>query len=216
MLGSNWALRWSVIAGLRTAMSTLCVIRTEPLIRPFLSLMKRGITPTPLSPSGGHVKAYLKSYKRPDDYIYHFAHHMFAVRCKAEGVDQFTKFVHLVANTDWSSCDPATPPTEAQSRDSPLQWSPVIWQPHIQVFTHARCRQPFSQCVFAPNYSIINITEMTLSRMTAARRHLSAQLCKFCLLSLTGWSMAKYHPDLIFCRKQPGVGAYIVSILHFS
>jgi len=28
--------------------------------------------------------------------------------------------------------------------------------------------------------------------------------------------MAKHHPDLIFCRKQPGVGAYIVSVLHFS
>ena len=29
----------------------------------------------------GHVKAY----KRPKDYIYHFAHYMFAARCKAEG-----------------------------------------------------------------------------------------------------------------------------------
>jgi len=35
----------------------------------------------------GHVKAYLKSYKRSDDYIYHFAHYMFAARCKAEGVN---------------------------------------------------------------------------------------------------------------------------------
>ena len=50
----------------------------------------------------GHVKAYLKSYKRPDDCIYHFAHYMFAARCKAEGVHQFTKFLHLVASTDWS------------------------------------------------------------------------------------------------------------------
>jgi len=58
----------------------------------------------------GHVKAYLKSYKRPDDYVYHFAHYMFAAKCKAEGVDEFTKFLHLVASTDWSSCDP-DPPT---------------------------------------------------------------------------------------------------------
>ena len=29
-------------------------------------------------------------------------------------------------------------------------------------------------------HSFTNITEITLSRMTAARRHLSAQLCKFC------------------------------------
>ena len=38
----------------------------------------------------GHVKAYLKSYKRKEDYIYHFAHYMFAARFKAEGVNQFT------------------------------------------------------------------------------------------------------------------------------
>jgi len=54
----------------------------------------------------GHVKAYLKSYKRKEDYIYHFAHYMFAARCKAEGVNQFTKFLHLVASTDWSSSAP--------------------------------------------------------------------------------------------------------------
>jgi hypothetical protein len=57
----------------------------------------------------GHVKAYLKSYKRKEDYIYHFAHYMFAARCKAEGVNQFTKFLHLVASTDWSSCAPDPP-----------------------------------------------------------------------------------------------------------
>jgi len=57
----------------------------------------------------GNVKAFLKSYKRPDDYIYHFALYMFAARCKDEGVDQFTKFLHVVANTEWSSCAPAPP-----------------------------------------------------------------------------------------------------------
>ena len=83
-------------------------------------------------------------------------------------------------------------------------------------YLHMHAAVNRSQCVFPPNYSIINITEMTLSRMTAVRRHLSAQLCKFCPLGLTGWSVAKHHRDLIFCRKQPGVGAYIVSIVHFS
>jgi transposase-like protein len=57
----------------------------------------------------GHVKAYLKSYMRPDDYIHHFTHYMFVARCKAEGVHQFTKFLHLVASTDCSSCAPAPP-----------------------------------------------------------------------------------------------------------
>jgi hypothetical protein len=51
-----------------------------------------------------HVKAYLKSYRRTDDYIYHFTRYMFAATCKAEGVDQFTKFLHLAASTGWSSC----------------------------------------------------------------------------------------------------------------
>jgi hypothetical protein len=26
---------------------------------------------------------------------------MFAARCKAEKIDPFTKFLHIVANTDW-------------------------------------------------------------------------------------------------------------------
>ena len=73
----------------------------------------------------GHVKAYLKSYNRPDDYIYHFAHYMFAARCKAKSVNQFTKFLHFDASTDWSSCAPAH--HKASRRDSLLLWSPVIW-----------------------------------------------------------------------------------------
>jgi len=44
-------------------------------VNEFRSSMRRGITPTLLSPSGDHVKAYLKSYKRPDDYIYHWRLH---------------------------------------------------------------------------------------------------------------------------------------------
>jgi transposase-like protein len=61
----------------------------------------------------GHVKAYLKSYKRPD-FIYHFAHYMFAARCKAERVNQFTKFLHLDASTEWSSSVP-TPPQDFET-----------------------------------------------------------------------------------------------------
>jgi len=53
-----------------------------------------------------HVKAYLNPYNRKGNYIYHLAHYMFAARCRAEGVDQFTKFLHLVATKDWSQCPP--------------------------------------------------------------------------------------------------------------
>jgi hypothetical protein len=39
-----------------------------------------------------HVKAFLSLYNKKGHYIYHLAHYMFAVRCRAEKVDQFTKF----------------------------------------------------------------------------------------------------------------------------
>jgi hypothetical protein len=47
-----------------------------------------------------HLKAYLNPYNRQADYIYEIAHYMFAARCKAQKVDQFTKFLHLGATTD--------------------------------------------------------------------------------------------------------------------
>jgi transposase-like protein len=53
-----------------------------------------------------HVKVFLGQYNRGDDYHYHLAHYMFAARCKAQGVLPFPQFLHLVANTDWSCCNP--------------------------------------------------------------------------------------------------------------
>jgi transposase-like protein len=58
-----------------------------------------------------HVKAFLSTYNRKGDYIYHLAHYMFLARCRAEQVSPFTKFLHLVATTDWSEC----PPTPSES-----------------------------------------------------------------------------------------------------
>jgi transposase-like protein len=55
-----------------------------------------------------HVKAYLNPCNRKQDYIYQLAHYMFVARCRAENVDQFTKFLHLVATTDWDLF-PSTP-----------------------------------------------------------------------------------------------------------
>jgi len=51
-----------------------------------------------------HVKAFLSPYNKKGDYILHLAHYMFAVRCRTEKVDQFTKFLHLVATIDLSEC----------------------------------------------------------------------------------------------------------------
>ena len=52
------------------------------------------------------VKVFLGQYNRGEDYEFHLAQYMFAARCKAQGVPPFTQLLHLVANTDWSRCDP--------------------------------------------------------------------------------------------------------------
>jgi hypothetical protein len=35
---------------------------------------------------------------------YHLAHYMFAARCKAQGISQFSQFLAIAAATDWPSC----------------------------------------------------------------------------------------------------------------
>ena len=49
-----------------------------------------------------HVKAFLNPYNRKGDYVYDLAQYMFTARCTAENVDEFTKFIHIVANRDLS------------------------------------------------------------------------------------------------------------------
>jgi len=49
-----------------------------------------------------HVKAYLNRYTKKKDYIYDLAQYMFTASCRAENVDEFTKFIHIVSNRDWS------------------------------------------------------------------------------------------------------------------
>jgi hypothetical protein len=44
-----------------------------------------------------HVKAFLSLYNMKGDYIYHLAHYMFAVRCRAEKLYQYVKFLRLAA-----------------------------------------------------------------------------------------------------------------------
>ena len=46
--------------------------------------------------------AFLKPYNRKGDYIHHLAHYMFSARCRAEKVDEFTKFLLLVATVNLS------------------------------------------------------------------------------------------------------------------
>jgi transposase-like protein len=49
-----------------------------------------------------HLKVFVNPYCRKRSYIWDLAHYMFAARCKAENIYPFTKFLHIVANTDWS------------------------------------------------------------------------------------------------------------------
>ena len=53
-----------------------------------------------------HVKAYASPYNRKVNDIYHLAHYEFAAKCRAEKVHPFTRFLHLVASTDWNLCPP--------------------------------------------------------------------------------------------------------------
>jgi hypothetical protein len=62
-----------------------------------------GVWPTMLQE---HVKVHLSPYNRKGDYIYHLAYYMSLVRCRAEQVPPFTKFLYLVATTDGSQCPP--------------------------------------------------------------------------------------------------------------
>jgi transposase-like protein len=67
-----------------------------------------------------HVKAFVNPYNRVGDYIYHLAHYVFAALCRHENVDDFTKFIALVANTDWS----ASPPLPTAATTPPLRTAP--------------------------------------------------------------------------------------------
>jgi transposase-like protein len=54
-----------------------------------------------------HVKAFLNPYNRKGDYIYQLAEYMFEAKSRAENVDPFTKFLHIVATRDRSQCPPS-------------------------------------------------------------------------------------------------------------
>jgi len=77
-----------------------------------------------------HVKAFLNPYNRIRGYIYHLAC-MFAAVCRSDNVDQFTKFIGIVATTDyllrpWTGA-PLLPTIAVVSLDiSPLPHAPLL------------------------------------------------------------------------------------------
>jgi len=51
------------------------------------------------------AKALLSPYNRKADYVYLLVEYMFRLKCKAEGIDPFCKFIQIVATIDWSTID---------------------------------------------------------------------------------------------------------------
>ena len=62
----------------------------------------------------------------PVHYIHHLAHYMFAARCRAEKMHQFTTFLHLVATIDWNECLTPTQPLFVSHLLS-LRLQPQVW-----------------------------------------------------------------------------------------
>jgi transposase-like protein len=54
-----------------------------------------------------HLKAALNPSNRRSEYIFQLAPYMFAATCRAQNLDPFSLFLHLVASTDWSTSPPS-------------------------------------------------------------------------------------------------------------
>jgi hypothetical protein len=78
-----------------------------------------------------HLKVFINPYNRKMDYVYDVGQYMFAVKCNTENVNQFTKFLHLIAMTDWSLL-----PSESASGSTREKFLP--WHLKTQVQAHAQ------------------------------------------------------------------------------
>jgi hypothetical protein len=65
------------------------------------------------------LKAYLHPYNRRTDYVYQLVRNQYAAICKAQNIDQFIKFLHIVATTDWSNFPTSSAPHCSDSAPSP-------------------------------------------------------------------------------------------------
>jgi len=123
-----------------------------------------------------HMKAFLSPYNRKADYIHHLVHYMFAARCKAEKMDQFTRLLHLVATIDWSEC-----PTTSESL---IVCQPPSLRLQPKVKAHARSNNTYrvvfwETCCHGSEYhSIATIQERPQHhiRQTATSLHSFSKL----------------------------------------
>jgi hypothetical protein len=94
MLREKPAIRSSVILGWRTGNWMRSSTGTKPSTTKTVSFMT----------VPGHVQKPLKQCE--ENYIFHSAQCTFAARCRNENIDHFMKYLHIVANTDWSVSRP--------------------------------------------------------------------------------------------------------------
>jgi hypothetical protein len=65
--------------------------------------VRTGVHKNTIESTWQHVKAFLNPYNRMGKYICHLAHYIFAAGCCSENVDQFAKFIGIVASMNWSA-----------------------------------------------------------------------------------------------------------------
>ena len=144
------------------------VTRTEPLTTPLLSSMKREITPTPFSRSGVTSRRTLNPTRgRRTTYI------ISLITCSRQGAKL------KVYTSSRNSCTLSRAricrrvlrtPHYPHWSESHCQWFPVSWHLLFKETEHVRCTLPSAVQFPLSNRRYTNSTEMTLPRMTAARR----------------------------------------------
>jgi hypothetical protein len=72
-----------------------------------------------------HVAAFLNPYTRMGDCIYHLSQYVLAAGFRFDNVDQFMKFIGIVANMDWIATPPLHRGPVLPLRRPNLHFSPI-------------------------------------------------------------------------------------------
>jgi len=143
-------------------------------VNEFRSSMRRGITPTLLSPSG---VTWRRTWNPTRGRMTTFT--TLYTTCSRQGarLKESTILRNFYTFSRAQACHHVLPSLLwAPRHDSLLLWSLVIWHLHNEVLTLVRCSHPLAKWFPLSLFSSRKSRKIALSRMTAVRRH----LCKFC------------------------------------